>query len=57
MTEIYLTISLSTHNGDDTLQNYIYSFHFLLRKVPISFIVSVIINFKWFQKILAGNLM
>jgi len=22
MTEIYLTISLSTHNGDDTPQNY-----------------------------------
>ena len=23
MTEIYLTISLSTHNGDDTPQNYV----------------------------------
>jgi len=23
MTEIYVTISLSTHNGDDTPQNYV----------------------------------
>ena len=26
MTEIYLTISLSTYNGDDTPQNYVTSY-------------------------------
>jgi hypothetical protein len=33
MTDIYLTISLSTHNGDDTPQNYAHlgSFFFFLQ--------------------------
>jgi len=42
MTDIYLTISRSTHNGDDTLQNGIYLKAAIIPQHPTVRTVSVL---------------